>query len=189
MLDGLSQPMLVSRRKLLLALPAVSLLRGAEPQNALQGVQGTITPADLLFVRNHFAEPELSLSTWTLRIEGRVNRPIGLTFSDLLEESTKKIEAVLECAGNSAAGFAVSNAVWEGVPMARLLEEAKPDSTAAYVLLEGADTGSLLQKSTPLPYSRLVPLAKCMQPESLIALKANGRFLGSSHGFPARALK
>src|SRR5437867_4083076 len=107
MLEGLSQPMLldhhrISRRKLLLALPAVSLLRGAESQNALQGVQGTITPADLFFVRNHFAEPELSLSTWTLRIEGRVARPIGLTFSDLLEESTKKIEAVLECAGNPA---------------------------------------------------------------------------------------
>ncbi len=182
----------LSRRAWLLSVSGLPLLRGAEPQNTsfpLQQVTGTITPADFFFVRDHFLEPELSLSTWKLRIEGRVARPIELTFSDLLESPTKKMEAVLECAGNIAGGAAASNGIWEGVPLASLLEQARPAPEATHVLLEGADAGRLVNKDSPvLPYSQLVPLAKCREPASLVAFKLNDRFLARANGFPARAL-
>ena len=51
----------------------------SEPQNRsfpLDGIEGAITPAELFFIRDHFSEPELSLSSWRLRIEGRVRRPV-----------------------------------------------------------------------------------------------------------------
>jgi DMSO/TMAO reductase YedYZ molybdopterin-dependent catalytic subunit len=67
-------------------------------------VEGVITPSDRFFVRDHFAEPEVSLRDWSLKIEGRVARPLELSFADLLEAPTKKAEVVLECAGNAAAG-------------------------------------------------------------------------------------
>src|SRR5437016_5167345 len=110
--------MLMTRRKLL-SLPTASLLlrraRGApvaEAQNLsfpLQSIEGAITPPDLFFVRDHFHEPELSLSSWKLTVEGRVKKPLELSLADILESPTKKIEALLECAGNAAGGPAASN--------------------------------------------------------------------------------
>jgi DMSO/TMAO reductase YedYZ molybdopterin-dependent catalytic subunit len=154
----------------------------------LQAIPGTVTPANLFFVRNHFDEPDLSLSTWTLKIEGRVARRLELSFSDLLESPASRIETVLECAGNPASGSAVSNGMWEGVPLAQLLERAKPQAGAAHVLLEGADTGSLAASFPARPYSQIVPLGKCLEENSLVAFKLNDRFLPRRNGFPARAL-
>ncbi|HYM10000.1 MAG TPA: molybdopterin-dependent oxidoreductase [Bryobacterales bacterium] len=181
----------ISRRAWLLSLSGLSLLRGDEPKNIsfpLQAIEGTLTPPDLFFVRDHFTEPDVSLSAWKLKIEGRVARPLEMTFADILESPTKKLEAVLECAGNVASGFAVSNGVWEGVPMVHLLEQAKPAPEASSVLLEGSDTGRLLRDAPDLPYSQLVPLQKCLQPESLVTFRVNDRFLPRRNGFPARAL-
>ncbi|HVP45631.1 MAG TPA: molybdopterin-dependent oxidoreductase [Bryobacteraceae bacterium] len=185
----------MTRRQLLL-LPGAAPLLGqspspGEPQNQtfpLDTVEGTIIPPELFFVRDHFREPEISLSAWRLKIEGRVARPLDLSLADIIELPTKQLEAVLECAGNPAGGTAAGDAMWEGVPLAHLLELAGAAKDAAAVLFEGADAGRLLQNSPSLPYCRLLPAAKCLQPESLLAFKLNGRFLPHRNGFPARAL-
>jgi len=185
----------MTRRELLLLPGAAPLLGQApssgEPQNLtfpLDTVEGTVIPPELFFVRDHFREPEISLSTWRLRIEGRVTRPLDLSLADIIESPAKQLEAVLECAGNPAGGTAAGDAMWEGVPLGHLLELAGAAQDAAGVLLEGSDAGRLLENSPPLPYCRLVPAAKCLLPESLLAFKLNGRFLPHRNGFPARAL-
>jgi DMSO/TMAO reductase YedYZ molybdopterin-dependent catalytic subunit len=188
-------PRFMTRRELLL-LPAAGpifgeVLTSSEPQNftfPLEGITGSITPPDRFFARDHFREPEVSLSTWRLKIEGRVERPLELTLSDILESPTKELEAVLECAGGPADGTAAGNAVWEGVPMVRILEQAGVARDARSVMLEGADSGRLLQNSPQLPYCQIVSLEKCMRPESLLAFRQNGQFLPRRSGFPARAL-
>jgi DMSO/TMAO reductase YedYZ molybdopterin-dependent catalytic subunit len=177
-------------------LPGVRSLLGqaparTEPQNLsfpLESIQGAVTPPDRFFVRDHFSEPELSLSSWKLKIEGRVTHPLALTLADIIESPTRKMEAVLECAGNAAGGSAVSNAVWEGVPMAHLLQQAGAAADAVSVVLEGADSGRLMPGSPSLPYCQVVPMEKCMRPESMVAFKLNDRFLAQKNGFPARAL-
>ena len=63
---------------------------------------------------------------------------------------------------------------------------AKPD--AAFVLLEGSDSGRLFSDSPALPYSQLVPLSKCLDTSSLVAFKYNDLALPKRNGFPARAL-
>jgi len=161
------------------------------PQNLsypLESIQGAITPPDRFFVRDHFSEPELSLGSWKLKVEGRVTHPLDLTLADIIERPTTKLEAVLECAGNAAGGSAASNAVWEGVPLAHLLHEAGVASEARSVVLEGADSGRLMPDSPNLPYCQMVPMEKCMRPESMVAFKLNDRFLPRKNGFPARAL-
>jgi DMSO/TMAO reductase YedYZ molybdopterin-dependent catalytic subunit len=185
----------MTRRELLFLTGAGSLLGQApassEPQNLsypLQSLTSAITPPDLFFVRDHFREPELSLRAWTLKVEGRVAHPLELSMADLLESPTRKLEAVLECAGNAAGGSAVSNAVWEGAPLADVLRQAGAAPDAVSVLLEGADSGRLMQDSPALPYCQLMPASKCMQPESLLAFKLNGAFLPRRNGFPVRAL-
>src|SRR5438034_1386603 len=185
----------MTRRELLLIPGAGSLLGQvagfSEPRNLsfpLQNLAGSITPSDLFFVRDHFSEPELSLRSWRLKVEGRVARELELSIADLLESPTKKLEAVLECAGNAAGGSAASNAVWEGAPLADLLRQSGAARDAVSVALEGADSGRLMRDSPHLPYCQVVPMAKCTRPESLVAFKLNGSFLPRGNGFPARAL-
>jgi len=185
----------MTRRELLL-LPAAApvlgeVLSSTEAQNftfPLDSVSGLITPPDRFFARDHFREPDLSLSTWRLRVEGRVARPIELTLSDILESPTKQLEALLECAGSPPDGTAAGVAVWEGVPLGRILEQAGVAKDARSVMLEGADSGKLMQTSPELPYCQIVPIEKCMQAESLLAFRQNGQFLARRSGFPARAL-
>jgi DMSO/TMAO reductase YedYZ molybdopterin-dependent catalytic subunit len=155
--------------------------------SAAFATRAEVTPADDFFIRDHFAEPELSLAAWRLRVEGRVARPVELSFSDLLESATMRVESVLECAGNSPAGNGVSAGLWAGVPISKLLEEAGANPSGS-VLLEGADEGQLVRASARAPYRRVVSQQKCRAPESMVAFKLNDRLLPRSHGFPARAI-
>lgn len=147
-----------------------------------------MTPPNLFFVREHFAEPEISLESWKIRIEGRVARPYELNFSDLAEFPSKSVEAVLECAGNAANGSAVSNGVWEGVCLSTLLERAQPAADSAFLMLEGADSGRLFEDRSTGPYARVIPFGKCVETSSIVAFKLNDLLLPKRHGFPARAL-
>jgi DMSO/TMAO reductase YedYZ molybdopterin-dependent catalytic subunit len=184
----------VTRRDVLRSGAAAILnpLAGASgPQNLsypLREIQGSLTPPDLFFVRDHFSEPVLSLESWQLRIEGRVAHPRQVSFSDLLELPTKKLEAVLECSGNGPHGSAASNARWEGVPISFLLEAAGINRDAAFVAFEGADTGRLVQGPSSFAYTQIVPIEKCLDSASLVAFKLNDLFLPRRNGFPARAL-
>jgi DMSO/TMAO reductase YedYZ molybdopterin-dependent catalytic subunit len=78
--------------------------------------------------------------------------------------------------------------VWEGVPLSYLLSQAGVARDAVGVVLEGADSGRLMQDSPHLPYCQVVPINKCLRPESMAAFKLNGSFLPRRNGFPVRAL-
>lgn len=185
----------MTRRQILLASTA-GLLRAQAPATdaarnlsyPLRVIEGSVTPAEMFFIRDHFSEPDLPLENWTLKIEGRVEHPYELNFSDLIEAPSTQIEAVLECAGNKASGSAVSNGTWEGVSLKALLDTAKLKPDVEFILLEAADGGKLFADTPASPYVQAVPVKKCLDPSSLVAYKLNGRFLPRGNGFPARAL-
>ncbi len=154
--------------------------------SSLADVEGTITPADKFFVRSHHPAPELSFAKWKLRIEGKVSKPLELTFSDLIEAPTTRQEVLLECAGNS--NSLISNGLWEGVSLSYLLEQTAHLPEAERVMLVGADSGSLLSESPPSAFARVLPLDKCLAPEAMVSFRLNGGFLPPSNGFPARAI-
>jgi len=188
----------LTRRGLLTALPVLSGIGfGAKmrlpgpPRNVastLAGVSGLITPVDRFFVRDHFQEPDLSLSDWKLQVEGHVSQPLEISFSDLILAPSVRREVTLECAGNGSSGFAVSTGLWKGVPLSFLLAAASPLRNAGEVLLEGADEGSLLAKARQFPYARIIPLEHCIAAEALVAYELNRQLLPRANGFPARAL-
>lgn len=156
---------------------------------SLSSNKETITPVDQFFLRNHHEEPRLTLGSWKLSLEGKVARPLQLTFSDLLEAPTTKLEAVLECAGNGATtGVLVACGYWEGAVLSYFLKQATPDASADRLMLVGSDQGRLLEGTPSYPYARIVPLHQGLSPEAMIAFRLNGQFLPRRHGFPARAL-
>jgi DMSO/TMAO reductase YedYZ molybdopterin-dependent catalytic subunit len=86
-------------------------------------------------------------------------------------------EQTLQCISNGIAGGLISNAVWRGVTMPSLLEAANPSPDAAQVVLHAADG-----------YVHTVPIAKAMEPTTILAYEMNGQPLPDRHGYPVRAL-
>jgi sulfite oxidase len=68
----------------------------------------SITPNDLLFVRNTGRMPAFSkteIENWTLTIDGEVERPQSWTIDELKAVGLRNVTAVMECAGNGRAYF------------------------------------------------------------------------------------
>ena len=62
-----------------------------------------VTPTNRFFIRNHFSIPSLDISSWSLTVEGEVERPVFLSYEELQQLPSKELVCVLECAGNSRA--------------------------------------------------------------------------------------
>jgi DMSO/TMAO reductase YedYZ molybdopterin-dependent catalytic subunit len=60
-----------------------------------------ITPTKSFYVRTHFPVPKIDKGKWRLRIEGEVENPFEINFTDLAKLASTKIPATLECAGNN----------------------------------------------------------------------------------------
>jgi DMSO/TMAO reductase YedYZ molybdopterin-dependent catalytic subunit len=173
----------------------------ATPENSetpLEHVRSWVTPNRLFFVRNHFDVPALDPSTWRLRIEGCVERPAEWTYDELAALPERTVFATVECAGNGRSFLrqrepgvqwgagAIGHAEWTGVPLRLVLERAGVRPEAVEVLCEGADRGTEPDHPAPMQFARSLPLAKALDPDTLLALRMNGEPLEPSHGFPAR---
>ena len=182
------------------------IVREAEPLNLefpFPTLDSFLTPNPRFYVRNHFAMPNLEVRDWRLKVEGAVERPLELTYDDLLKMAPRTQTALLECAGNGrvfltpkASGVqwelgAASNAEWAGVPLAAVLDRAGVRGAAVEVVLEGADAGEIRDEpKSPgkISFVRSLPLEKARKPEVLLAHKMNGEDLPAAHGFPVRAV-
>jgi DMSO/TMAO reductase YedYZ molybdopterin-dependent catalytic subunit len=182
------------------------LVREQEPPNLespFPRLDSWITPNDKFFIRCHFTIPKLEVNDWRLKVEGAVERPLDLTYDDLLKMPSRSAPVLLECAGNGRAFLtpkakgvqwelgAVSNAEWTGVSLVAVLERAGLRDRAVEVILEGTDSGEI--KADPKPpgkihFARSLPLEKARKPEVLLAYRMNGEPLPVAHGFPLRAV-
>lgn len=182
------------------------IIRQRQPENLefpFDTLDTFLTPNDRFYVRSHFATPALDASSWRLRVEGAVDRPLEITYDDLRKMDARTQPATLECAGNArvflapaARGVqwelgAISTAEWTGVPLATILQRAGVKAGAIDVVLEGADSGEIKDPPKPagaIHFARSLPLAKALAPETLLAFKMNGAVLPVSNGFPVRAV-
>ncbi|MFD8782776.1 molybdopterin-dependent oxidoreductase [Kitasatospora sp. NPDC059599] len=150
-----------------------------------------LTPVDEVFVRNHLGpHPRLDTATWSLTVEGLVERPLRLDFPTLQSLPQTRFTAVHECFGNplhpTVPTRAVTNVEWAGVPLAAVLELAGPLPEARHVWLEGADTGDFGGESGT-SYLKDLPL-DLAGAEVVLAHGMNGEPLRPDHGYPVRAV-
>lgn len=156
-----------------------------------------LTPADVLYVRQHIPRPApLDPKTYRLTIDGMVSKPLNLTLADLERLPQITVPAVLECAGNGRAFFqpklpgiqwsrgAIGNLEWSGPRVADLLALASVTPDAAFLEIDGADSGL---GDTP-DFIRSIPLRKALDSSTLLALRMNGQPIPDIHGFPARLI-
>ncbi|MFJ8474923.1 molybdopterin-dependent oxidoreductase [Kitasatospora sp. NPDC094011] len=150
-----------------------------------------LTPVEDVFVRNHLGpHPRLDTDTWSLSVEGLVERPLRLDFRALEGLPQTRFTAVHECFGNplhpTVPTRAVTNVEWAGVPLAEVLELAGPRPEARHVWLEGADRGDFAGESG-LSFLKDLPLAEA-RAEVVLAHGMNGEPLRPDHGYPVRAV-
>jgi DMSO/TMAO reductase YedYZ molybdopterin-dependent catalytic subunit len=182
------------------------IVREREPENLefpFSALNSALTPNEQFFVRSHFSVPKPEPTTWSLKIEGLVERPFELTYEELTRMPARTVTMAMECAGNSriflspkVGGLqwelgAVGNAEWTGVPLTEVLQRAGVKPGAVEAVLEGADSGEIKKEPVSpgkINYARSLPMAKALSSEVILAYQMNGEDLAPAHGFPLRAI-
>ncbi|RBQ14885.1 oxidoreductase [Spongiactinospora rosea] len=155
--------------------PATPLPRGADLR--IPGLSPFVTPnADFYRVDTAFVVPRVDPRDWTLRVHGMVDRPVEISFTDLLRRPLVEADVTLTCVSNEVGGPYVGNARWLGVRMADVLREARPHAGADMLLSTSADGWTC---GTPL---EIVLDGR----DALFAVGMNGEPLPTEHGFPVR---
>ena len=152
------------------------------PPAARIGVEG-VTPwqtANSTFYRidTAFVVPAIEPKNWQLRIHGKVDREITLTYSQLLDRQLTEAWITLACVSNDIGGDLISNAWFSGVRLADLLAEAGPHPDADAVLQTSDDGWNC---GTPLS-------ALTDERNAMLAVAMNGEALPLEHGFPVRTV-
>ena len=167
--------------------------RGPEPRPApLEALGRGSTPLELHFRRSHFPPAVGGASGWLVEVGGAVLSPATLGLDELRALPARSVDAVLECAGHRRAELspqvpgvpwgagAVSQAAWTGTPLALVLEQAGVLTGAVEVVLHGADGEG--------EFARAIPLAKALDPATLLAWEVEGGPIPQDLGGPLRAL-
>src|SRR6266699_1591198 len=138
----------------------------------------SITPNDLFYcVTKNVVDPTVNVDLWHLEIGGLVQNPATWRLQDLVGFNPTTQETTLMCISNGLDAGLISNAVWKGLPLRDLLDQAGVLSGAARVRLQGVDN-----------YTATIPLEKAMAPTTLLAYEMNGAPLSDRHGYPLRVI-
>ncbi len=183
----------VARRSLLavilaglLVLPSWSLFRrlysmasfsyDGRPYNGA-GIQPITPNAEFYSVTKNVIDPRISTDVWRLEVFGLVTYPRIYSYEDLLQLAPYEQESTLMCISNRVGSGLFSNAVWDGVQLRTLLNEAGVKEGAVEVKLYGADG-----------YIDTFAIDKALESTTMLAHTMNGEPLPQKHGGPVRLM-
>jgi DMSO/TMAO reductase YedYZ molybdopterin-dependent catalytic subunit len=161
------------------------------------------TPNEAFYVRWHLEgiPNAIDLREWKLQVEGNVTKPLALGLPELMQKFRPvSIAAANQCSGNSRSRFqprvaggqwgngAMGNAMWTGVRLRELLDEAGVKSGSVQVQFQGLETGL---GPTDLGSNRFLKSLDFNNPvldECVVAYLMNGEPLPMLNGFPVRLI-
>jgi sulfoxide reductase catalytic subunit YedY len=121
---------------------------------------GTMGPTDVA----------IDLKTYRLKLTGRVERSLSLSYDQVLRYPSLTETVLLICPG-----FFSINGRWTGINLKTLLQEAQIKKEAQYVDVVGAQEKQVR-----------IPLKLLDQKKIFLAYQVNGETLPQKHGFPLR---
>jgi DMSO/TMAO reductase YedYZ molybdopterin-dependent catalytic subunit len=146
---------------------------------AIRGLTPEVTPNRLHYtVDESIVDPDVDEGSWKLRIGGLVGRPLELGYGELLAMPAVEQYVTLQCISNFVGGDLVGTAKWTGVPLREVLERAGGVSPRAVRVAFHAVGG----------YTDSLPVAKALDPATVVAYGMNDRSLPRAHGYPARII-
>jgi DMSO/TMAO reductase YedYZ molybdopterin-dependent catalytic subunit len=161
-------------------LPTAAVRAPAVPAGTELRIPG-LTPfftsnASFYRVDTDLVLPEVAPETWTLRIDGMVDREIELSFAELLRMPLTETDITLVCVSNQVGGSYAGNARWLGASLPALLRRAGVRAGADQLLSSATDGMTISTPLTTIMDGR----------DALLAVGMNGQPLPVEHGFPAR---
>ncbi len=112
------------------------------------------------------------LKNWTLRVDGLVENPIELDFSQLIGLDRQDQLTDFHC----VEGWSVFDVPWNGVHLSTLFDMVKPRPEATHVTFH-----TLTDK-----YNESLPIDVALEPKTLMAYGVDCRTLPLDRGFPVR---
>lgn len=159
------------------AFPAPALPAGVHPNVA--GLSSFFTDnAGFYRVDTALVLPQVNPNSWTLRIHGMVDRPLELSFADLLAQPLHEHDLTLSCVSDPVGGPYVGNARWIGASLPALLRSAGVRPGADQLIARSVDGMTIGTPIGSILDGR----------QALLAVAMNGEALPIAHGFPARML-
>jgi hypothetical protein len=114
------------------------------------------------------------LDNWQLTVEGMVDEPQTLSFTDLLNLPSQDQVTDFHC----VEGWSVMDVPWNGVHLSELLSLAKPRKEATHITFHTIDEA----------YNESLSLDVALEPKTLLAYGVNCATLPLDHGFPLRVV-
>ena len=134
-------------------------------------VDNTLLPITSIEALHRTGRPvEVDIEEYRLVIDGLVERPLSLTYQELLSRRRISEVVLLICPG-----YFWDNAQWTGTPLALLLEEAGLREGAKNVRFHALDG-----------YRSSLSLEEALAEGVFLAYQVNGESLPLEHGFPLR---
>jgi DMSO/TMAO reductase YedYZ molybdopterin-dependent catalytic subunit len=124
------------------------------------------------------AVPQVDPKSWKLKIHGMVDRPMEITFDELLSYSFEEHDMTLTCVSNPVGGSYCGTARWLGTPLAPLLRRAGVQSGTDMILSTSTDGMTIGSPVEAVLDGR----------QAMLAIAMNGEALPTEHGFPCRML-
>ena len=159
--------------------------RPLNAETPVESLRTWVTDNRHFFKRNQgkIMDSPVDIHSWTLAVEGLVEKPLRFRFADLLKMEKIEMANTLECSGNGRSLLSqkasgnpwtmggVGNAVWGGVMLENVLREAKVMPAARHVSFEGLDEPL---GSAGIRFIRSIPLEKAAS-STLLAYEMNGQ--------------
>jgi DMSO/TMAO reductase YedYZ molybdopterin-dependent catalytic subunit len=115
---------------------------------------------------------EINLASYRLKVSGKVDNPLSLTYDELRCMPKVELRCTLVCVG-----FFEDVATWAGTPFKEVLDLAGPQPGASGLRLVSADG-----------YAGYVSLDVALEEDSFLAYEWESEPVPVLHGFPVRAV-
>ncbi len=140
------------------------------------GVAPFVTPTeDFYRIDTALVVPQVRTDDWTLRITGRVDRPVTITYEQLLARPMIERIVTIACVSNEVGGDLIGTARWLGCRLDDLLAESGVQPEADQVVGVSVDG-----------FTAGFPTALLDGRDAMVVVGMNGEPLTAKHGFPAR---
>ena len=153
--------------------------RGAERQNFIDKNPAELDSSNMdvtplaEFGTMGLDDYQVDLEEWRLVVDGKVEKPLSLEYSQILDLPSIEKTVLLVCPG-----VFVNNGTWKGISILELLKRAQVKDDAAYVTLRGP-RGNYEKVER---YS----LNDSGSDQLFLAYQVNGTTLPRKHGYPLR---
>jgi hypothetical protein len=131
-----------------------------------------ITPNDRFFDVSYNGTPEVNITGYNLTIFGLVDRPLNLTYPEILSMDNSSEKETVRCVTGPS-----GTAEWVGVRLGAILDRAGVSSGAQEVVFYGLDG-----------YSTSLKVADARRADVILAYTMNNETLPANQGYPLRTV-